>query len=919
VRKLCVLSVVILLCAIAIFAQSGSDLPKVEFEKYSLSNGLQVVLHVDRKLPMVHVNIWYHVGSKNERVGRSGFAHLFEHMMFEGSKNANQKYFTYAEKAGANLFEGGVNGTTDWDRTNYFVTAPSANLENLLWLESDRMATLGEVINKERFENQREVVRNERRQGLENVPYGRWIKLVVENLFPYRYPYANDVIGTHEDLQAATAEDVKEFFRTYYTPNNASLAIVGDIDVPQTRKLVEKYFGGIPAGPALDRPPKWLPRLDSPKVIEVSDRVPQERTYLAWVAPAYFDPGDAELELVATILTGGLSARLNKTLVYEKRLCSDVTAMTLGFEAAGGFVIRATARPGASVAEIERIITGELSRLAQEGPTAEELKRAQTKWEYEYVTGLEKIGGFGGKADRLNQYNVFLGDPDKFESDVARHRKPVPEDIREVVATWLAIPSKVTVRFRPETSGKPMDVVLDRSKEPPLAPDRPFQAPRVQTARLGNGMELYVVERRDLPKVAVRLCTRAGSADDGAGQAGLASLTTGTLRMGTKTRKALEIDEQMGNLGTSLGAWADRESSGLNVEVLKRNLGPALAIMADVAMNAAFPASEVDLQKKRRLDQLSQESEDPYGIGFRVAPMLAYGADHPYGTPASGLPETIEKLTREDLARFHQMYWKPGSSALVFVGDVTPAEATALAQEYFGSWSGGERPARTIPPPRPAGPGKVFLVDRQDAAQTMVMQLLPAPSRKSGDYYALALADAVWGGAATARLGMNIREQKGYSYGVFSFPQLYSTAGTWRAFGTVQADKTKESIVEFLKELDDIAGAKPVTAEELAHAVANRVRGYAQQFEAVGQIAGEVGNLWTLDMPMTELEQLPEELGKTSLDSVRAVAAKYAAAKGSTLLLVGNLSMIEKGVREVVKGEVVLLDAEGRRIGVGPR
>ncbi len=904
----------VVICGSAAWAQTAGDLPNVQFEKYTLSNGLQVILHVDRKLPMVHVNVWYHVGSKNERVGRSGFAHLFEHMMFEGSKNASQKYFTYAEKAGANLFEGGVNGTTDWDRTNYFITAPSANLENLLWLESDRMATLGDVINKDRFENQREVVRNERRQGLENVPYGRWVKLIPENLFPYRHPYANDVIGTHEDLQAATVEDVKEFFRTYYTPGNASLAIVGDIDVAQTKELVQKYFGGIPSGPALDRPPRWNPQLEAPKVIEVSDRVPQERTYFAWVSPGYFEPGDAELELVASILTSGLSARLTRTLVYEKRLCSDVSAMTLGFEAAGGFVCYATARPAASLAEIEAIITAEIGKLARDGPTPEELARAKAKWEFDYVTGLERIGGFGGKADRLNQYNVFLGDPNKFEADVARHRRPTAADVRDATAKWLADANRLTVRFRPEVSGKPAEVALDRASMPPLAADRPFQAPKIESARLENGIEVYAVERRDLPKVAVTLYTRAGSIDDGPERAGLASLTAGCMRMGTKTRKALDIDEAIGNLGTTVWAYAGRENSAAGFEVLKRNLRPALEIMADVAMNPAFPASEVDLQKKRRLDQLSQESKDPYGIGFRVAPMLAFGAAHPYGTPGSGLPETIAKLTREDLERFHQTYWKPGSSALVFVGDISIAEAAALAKEHFGNWAGGARAERKIPAPDRSSAGKVFLIDRQDAAQTMIIQMLPAPQRKSGDYYALKLADAVWGGAATARLGENLREQKGYSYGVFSTPVLLSAAGTWRAFGTVQSDKTKESVVEFLKELDDFAGVKPVTEDELAKAKANRIRGYAQQFEAVGRVNDEMGSLWTLQLPMSEMAREPEELAKTSLEAVRAVAEKYAAAKSSTLLLVGDLSKIEPGVRQVVKGQIVVLDVEGKPI-----
>ncbi|MGD0201357.1 MAG: pitrilysin family protein [Bryobacteraceae bacterium] len=911
-------SLCVVLCALGSYAQTQTTqpaaAPRIAFEKFTLSNGLQVILHVDRKLPMVHVNIWYHVGSKNERVGRSGFAHLFEHMMFEGSKNASKKYFVYAEQAGANLLEGGVNGTTNWDRTNYFITVPSANLENVLWLESDRMATLADAITKERFENQREVVRNERRQGLENVPYGRWIKLISENLFPYRHPYANDVIGSHEDLQAATVEDVRDFFHTYYTPNNASLAIVGDIDPVAARKLVEKYFGGIPAGVALDRPPRSLPALEGEKVIEVRDRVPQERTYFAWVTPAYFEAGDAELDLIAGILTDGLASRLSKVLVYEKRLCSDVNAFQFSREAAGGFVVRATARPGAALPEVERIITEEIARLAREGPTEAELDRAKTKWEYGFVSGLERIGGFGGKADRLNEYNTFLGDPGRFDADLARHRNPSAADIRDVATRWLNTPNRLIVRFHPEPSGRPMETALDRGKQPELGADRPFQAPEVQSARLENGLQVFVITRSDLPKVAVGLWTRAGSADDTAARAGVADLTASTLRMGTKTRKALEIEDAMGDLGSSLASGAGRESSQLGFEVLKRNLAPAVAIFADVALNPSFPASEVDLQKKRRLDALAQESKNPNGIGFRVAAMLSYGADHPYGTPARGLPGTVEKLTREDLVQFHATYWKPASSALIFAGDVSLEEALALARQHFGSWAGGARPARAIPAPRPYGPGKVFLIDRQDAPQTMIMQILPAPRRQSDEYYALQLADAVWGGAATARLGENLREQKGYSYGVFSSPTLYSEAGAWMAYGAVQADKTKESVIEFVKELAFLAGEKPATAEELAKAKANRIRGYAQQFESMRRVADQVGSLWTLGLPMSELQREPAELGGTALEAVNAVARKYAVPQNSMLLLVGDLSKLEPAVRGTVQGEMVVLDVEGRPV-----
>ena len=895
--------------ALTAFSQ---DAPKIEFEKFTLPNGLDVILHVDRKLPMVHVNSWYHVGSKNERAGRTGFAHLFEHMMFEGSKDANGKYFGFLEKAGASLFTGGVNGTTTEDRTNYFATVPSANLEYVLWIESDRLATLTDVLTKQKLDNERDIVKNERRQGLENQPYGRAFMLLQQNLSPAGHPYAHDVIGSPEDLNAASVADVVDFFKTYYTPNNLSLAITGDFDIAQARRLVEKYFGPIPPGPALDRPKHWIPVLESPKTIEVNDRVPRERTYLAWPSPAFFDPDDGVLDLASSILADGLSARLPQTLVHDRQLCTNVEAFQSSMEIAGFFAVVATARPGASLAEIEQTVGAEISRLAKEGPTAQELERAKTKWEFGFVTGLERIGGFGGQADLLNQYNVFLGRPDKFAADLERHQRVTAEDIRRAVSRWLDTPNRVAVRFHPENSQRPAVTELDRSKPPALGPDRPFQAPEVKSARLEKGLEVLVAERRDLPKVAVALATRAGSGADPQAREGLASLVVQAMQRGTKTRKAIEIDAALGDLGASIAGAATPESANLNLEVLRRNLPAAFDLLADIVRNPSFPQDEGDREKKKRLDSLAQAYNDPDAIAARVGPALLYGPAHPYGRPPQGYPSTVEKIAADDLARFHRAWWKPGSTALVFAGDITLADATELARHSFGTWPAGAAPALSIPAPRPMGVGKVFLVDRPDAAQTVVSELLPAPARSASDYYALNLADTVWGGGAAARLGSNIREDKGYSYGVFSSVAAHSRYAAWEASGGVQTDKTKEAVAEFQKELKFIAGEKPVSEKELADARNNRVRGYAQQFESLSRVARQVRDLWTLGLPVSELQRQVEEFQKATREAVNASAEKYANPANATLLLVGDLSKIEAGIRELKIGEVVVIDAEGK-------
>ena len=914
--------VAILTLAAVLFAPNGfmtaalaqTSVPKIQFEKYTLPNGLQVILHVDKKLPVVHVNQWFHVGSANERLGRSGFAHLFEHMMFQGSKNANKEYFEYVEAAGANLLEGGVNGTTDQDRTNYFATVPSGNLENLLWIESDRLATLPDALDKAKFDNQVMVVQNERRQGLENQPYGRGFKLMLQNLFPIAHPYNTDVIGEHSDLTASSVEDVKDFFRTYYTPNNLSLVIAGDFDPAEAKRLVEKYFGTIPPGPALDRPAKTMMSLSGEKIIEVNDRVPQERSYFGWHTPAYFDAGDAELELAATIMTDGLSARLNKALMYDRQLASNVTAFQSGQPLSGFFMMWATARPGADLKQIEQIVTDEIARLAKEGPTADELSRAKTKWEFNFVSGLEAIGGFGGKSDRLNQYNTYLGDPGKFEADLARHNSVTAESLRAAVDKYLNNKNRVIVRFHPEKSSRASDVAVDRTKEPALGGDRPFQAPNVKTAKLENGMDIYVVEKPELPKVAVTLATRAGSVADSPNKAGLSSMTARLMRRGTATRNAIQIDETLGNLGTSLGGGAGKESASFSMEVLKRNLAPAMNVMADVVMNPAFPATEFDREKKLALDNLAQQASNPNAVANRVSSMIAFGPEHPYGKPSGGLPGTIQPILREDLIAFHRAYWKPGSSALVFVGDITLTEATNLARQQFGGWTGGAAPALSIPAATPMPPGKVYLIDRPGSAQTVVAHILRAPERKSPDYYSLALANAVYGGGFGTRLNLNLREDKGYSYGVFAFPVHNTRAGAWIASGGVQTDKTKESVVEFMKEMRGIGGEKPITEKEFTTARLAKIRGYAQQFESYGRITGQITDLWLHGLPMTALQAETDELNKLQLAPVNAVAAKYAAPAGTSILLVGDLSKIEPGIRGLNLGETVILDVEGKPV-----
>jgi zinc protease len=448
-----------------------------------------------------------------------------------------------------------------------------------------------------------------------------------------------------------------------------------------------------------------------------------------------------------------------------------------------------------------------------------------------------------------------------------------------------------------------------------MGTDRAYAAPSVRAAKLANGLELLVVERPELPKVAVSLGVRAGAVADPAGKGGLSYLTLANIDMGTKTRKALDIEDALGDLGTSLAAIPGREASGVSMEVLKRNLAPALDILADVVANAQFPESEFAREKKRHLDNLSQQEKNPDALASRVAAMVAFGREHPYGRPPAGLPGTIEKITREDLVAFHRARFTPGGAALVLAGDVTLAEAKAIAEKAFAGWKGATPPKVAIPAPAPMPAGKLYLVDRPDAAQTVISQVLPAPRRGTPDYDALRLADAVYGGGGFGtRLNLNLREDKSYSYGVFSSLMLLSEAGSWTGSGGVQTDRTKESLVEFDKELKDIAGARPISEKEFGDAKATRTRGYAQGFESLGRVTGQVYSLWALGIPTTELQREYDGATGVTLEAARAAAAKYVVPSKAAYVLVGDRAKIEEGVKSLGLGEIVRVDAEGNRL-----
>ncbi|MEM7610855.1 MAG: pitrilysin family protein, partial [Pseudomonadota bacterium] len=691
------------------------DIPYTQFE---LDNGLTVIVHEDRKAPIVAVNLWYHVGSKNEKPGRTGFAHLFEHLMFNGSENFDDEYFGPFERVGAT----GQNGTTSFDRTNYFQNVPSTALDLALWMESDRMGHLLGAITQERLDEQRGVVQNEKRQG-ENQPYGRVFYHIVENVFPTGHPYSWLPIGSMEDLNAATLDDVKEWFKTYYGPNNAVLVLAGDITPEVAREKAERFFGDIPPGPPISRHEAWVPRLDGEHREVLEDRVPQTRIYKVWPAPEWVAEDTDLLQMATAILGGGKNSRLYERLVYNDQTATSVSASVLSVEIAGIMLMSATVQPGGDAAAVEAAMDEEIERFLERGPTKQELQRIRTQSKAAFVRGAERIGGFGGKSDILAENYVYGGSADFYKTSLARLEAATPRSIQAAAKRWITDDVYVltVVPFDATLTAKGDGV--DRSTGVPYPDDFPNVAfPAFERGELDNGLELIVANRSDLPLVSFSMQLDAGYAADQFGLPGTATFAMSMLDEGTKKRNALEISEAFAMLGANYTSGSTLDTSIVSLNALKENLEDSLDLYADVILNPVFPDSEIDRLRKSRLASIARERTQPQSMALRVLPALMYGENHAYAQPftGSGTEQSIAQIDRNALVEYHDTWFRPNNATMIIVGDTTLGEIKPVLEARFGDWASGDVPSKTLANVAYADQEMVYLIDRPDSDQSII-------------------------------------------------------------------------------------------------------------------------------------------------------------------------------------------------------
>ncbi|MCC7141741.1 MAG: insulinase family protein [Candidatus Eisenbacteria bacterium] len=902
------------------------DLP---FETYTLKNGLEVILRKDARVPLVAVNLWYHVGPANEEPGRTGFAHLFEHMMFQNSLHVGEdRYFSLLEAAGASH----INGTTDFDRTNYHEDVPSSQLELALWMESDRMGYLLETLDAVSLANQQDVVRNERRQGVENPPYGLQEEELWHALFPKTHPYYAAVIGSHEDVQAAKLEDVRDFFRRYYCPNNASLAIVGDIDLAETKALIDRYFGSIPRGAEVPPIKATTPPITSERRISMTDKVELPRLTMAWITPPIYQPGDAEAKVTARILGQGKASRLYKALVYDQQIAQDVSIDPQSKLLGTVFQLSATAKPGHTNAELEAAIDAEIARLATEGPTEEELASARNGIWSDMISSLERSGGFAGVADRLNQYNHYHGTPDYLNRDLARYAAVTRKGVQEFAAAQLGRNKRALVACDPGEKVLPPDppappmpeataekVSPEDPKKEPWRNTIPSAAARAAVAlptpnrfELPNGLTVYHHQSKALPVAAGQIILRAGSAADPAGKFGLAGFTADLLDEGTTKRDAMQLARDLEALGADLGVGSGSDGTFANCRSLKQNFGPTLSILAEVVLSPSFAEAEVERVRSQRITGLIEEQAAPFGAGVRVLGSCLHGETHPYGHTPGGTEETVQAISRADVQAFYRDYYAPNNAALILVGDLSVGEAKKLATDAFGGWIGEAKVPASPDAGRPIA-NRLVIVDKPGAPQTALLVAQIATRRSDPDWDRLNLLNVVVGGNFAGRLNMNLREDKGYSYGCYSWLGDERGVSSLGCFASVRADVTGASIGEMLNEYRGLL-TRPATEEELTLAKRSLTQTLPAKFETTNQTVGTLGQLYLNDQPLDYFQSLPGRVNAMTSQDLVETAKKWIRPERMLVVAVGDRAQIEAQVGELKLGAVAHRAADGKPV-----
>lgn len=899
----------------------------IPYQAFTLDNGLRVIVHEDRKAPVVAVSVWYRVGSKHEPKGKTGFAHLFEHLMFNGSENSPGDFFEPLQQVGAT----DSNGTTNVDRTNYFETVPTGALDRALFLESDRMGHLLGAVTQEKLDNQRGVVQNEKRQG-DNNPYGLLRYEIFENLFPTGHPYHHSTIGSMGDLNSASLADVKKWFTDNYGPNNAVLVLAGDVDVATAKAKVQEWFGDIPRGPAVQMPAVPVPTLPAPLAKEVKDLVPTTRIYRMWAIPGLNDPEAVPLQMAMSVLGGLSSSRLDNALVRKDPVAVSVSAVAQPFEDAGILLVQADVKPGVEPATVAKRLDEEIASFLASGPTADELQRTAASYLAGTIAGLESVGGFGGKAVTLAEGALYSNNPAYYKVELDRMAKATPDQVKAIANKWLARPAfsltytpgerteggenrggaviggKVTAPVQPDrywnealgdvgpdTGGA--SSFADRSQLPAVADLKALDFPAIERAKLKNGVEVVFARRTTVPTVNVAVSFDAGYAADPHSALGTQSLMLSLMDEGTTSLDSIAFAEAKERLGAQIDATANADETVFSLFALKPNLRASLGLLADYIRNPAFDGKELGRVRAQQLNRLKAELNNPNAIASRILAPVLYGADHPYGIPPSGLGDakSVTAATRDQLAAFHATWIRPDNARVFVVGDTTLAEVKKQLDATLGQWKAPAtaKPVKhfdiAIPAPKP----RILLFDRPKSPQSVILAGKVLAAKGGDELEVLRSANDIFGGNFLSRFNTNLRETKGWSYGVRSRISGDQDRLTWVAAAPVQADRTGDSIKELRSDLKSFLGDKGVTKEELERTINGSVRELPGSFETSGDVLGGLRQIVKFGRPDNYYETLPATYEAMTAAEIDAAARKALSTDDLVYVVVGDAAVVK--------------------------
>ncbi len=923
--------------ATAVATATTQQIPELAYSRFVLPNGMTVVVHEDHKAPVVAVSIWYHVGSSYEPAHKTGFAHLFEHLMFQGSENHKDEFFKPFELAGAT----DQNGTTWLDRTNYFETVPTTALDMALWMESDRMGHLLGAIGQAQLDEQRGVVQNEKRQD-ENQPYGRAGEMIQAEAFPANHPYHHDTIGSMDDLNAASLGDVKQWFRDYYGAANTVVVLSGDITPAVAKEKMLKYFGDIAAGPRVPRPQPWVAPRDTSTHGTMTDNVAQTRIYREWNAPGRGTTDENLLEIAAAVLGGSKTSRLYQRLVYQDKLADDVSVDVEQHMLASLFQLQVDVKKGVDPKKVDAAIADEWQRFLKDGPTADELARVKTETRASFVRGLENVNT---QASILAQSQLYQGDPGAYLKDFNEFMAATPASVSAVANKWIArgdytltvVPGKVeaidmaTASGRAAAPGAPAPVLsakgdyrvvksdVDRSKGVPEVntfPDLSF--PTLQRGKLDNGVEVILAERHTVPAVQLQLLFDAGYAADQGRKLGTSSFTMSMLDEGSKDLDSVEIAKRKQRLGAIIATSCGLDQCNASLNALDDQLKPSLELFTDIVRNPAFREADISRVRGQWLAGIAQEKSQPTGIALRTLPPLLYGKGHAYAIPftGSGTEASIKSLTTGDMRTFMADFIRPDNMKILVAGDTTLDKIIPSLNAAFGHWKApaSKLPVKNIGEVAAPKQVRVYLVDRPDAQQSLILAGSLAPSTEAPNNLEIQTMNGAFGGTFTSRLNMNLREDKHWAYGAFSFLSNARGQRPYLLYAPVQTDKTAPSVAEMLKEARAVIGDKPLTAQEISKIKVGDVRSMPGGYQTTSAVMGALQGIALYHRPDDYVQTLKSRIEGQSDASVEAAAKQLIHPDQLTWVIVGDLKKIEAPIRALKLGDVQVIDADGKPV-----